>query len=129
MLQTVDGQAHPVTATAFAQLIAARLQRPRMIVLNSCYSEPLAQALRPFVDIVVGMRSKIENSIAHIFAAQLYRALANGDAIGPAFNTACAALGVHNLSHDDQPRLSLRNSIDQWSYRLLDGSPIAERAT
>lgn len=119
LLQTADGATHPVLPEALASLIAARPRRPRLVVLNCCYSAILANALRPHVDAVVGMRDEVDDDAARQFAVQLYRALAQRDSLTTAFDTARAALRVHNLPADHLPQLSLRNSVDPARYRLF----------
>lgn len=119
MLQTDEGQVHLVTPEALAELIAARPRRPRMIVLNACYSAAMARSLAPLVDVVVGMRGAVADDAARRFAVELYRAIAHGDAIKTAFDTARAALRVYNLPNDDMPQLSVRAGLDARTYRLL----------
>ncbi|MFY0538207.1 CHAT domain-containing protein [Nannocystis pusilla] len=119
LLQTADGGAHPVAPAALAKLIAARPWRPRLVVLNCCYSAILANALRPHVDAVVGMRGEVPDEAARQFAVQLYRALAQRDSLATAFDTARAALMVHNLAADHLPQLTVRSDVDPHRYRLF----------
>lgn len=120
LLQTADGGAHPVAPAALAKLIAARPWRPRLVVLNCCYSAILANALRPHVDAVVGMRGEVPDEAARQFAVQLYRALAQRDSLAAAFDTARAALMVHNLAADHLPQLTVRSDVDPHRYRLFE---------
>lgn len=119
LLQTIDGRAHSVSPDALAALIASRPRRPRVIFLNCCFSAAMANALLPLVDVVIGMRDAVEDEAARELAVQFYRASAHGDAIKTAFDTACAALQVYNLSNDDLPQLSVRDGIDRRTYCLL----------
>jgi hypothetical protein len=118
LLQTVEGTAHPVTPDALAALLGARPQRPRMIVLNACYSVVMAQALLPLVDAVIGMRAAVEDVAARAFAVEFYRAIGHEYPIKRAFDAARAALRVHNLANDDLPQLDVRG-IDARTYRLI----------
>lgn len=119
LLETADGAAHPVVPSAFARLLAARPSRPRVVVLNACYSAVMAKALVMCVDVVVGMRSDVADVSAREFAVQLYRALAHGDAMAAAFDTAQAALGIHNPLAEDLPQLSVRPGVDTRTLHLL----------
>jgi hypothetical protein len=119
LLEAADGQAHPVPPEALADLIAARPRRPRVIVLNACFSAVMAKALVPLVDAVVGMRSAVDDAAARQFAVQFYRALAHGDSLQSAFDTARAALRVHNLPSEDLPQLSMRGGLDARQVHLL----------
>lgn len=119
LLETRDGNSHPVAPEALARLLGARPKRPRVVVLNACYSVAMANALISVVDVVVGMHGAVADSAAREFSTQFYRALGHGHAISSAFATAHAALGVHNLLADDTPQLSVRNGVDPREYRLL----------
>lgn len=119
LLETRDGLNHPIAPEALARLIGARPNRPRIVVLNACYSVAMASALVSVVDVVVGMHGAVADSAAREFAVQFYRALGHGDAIASAFATAHAALRVHNMLSDDAPQLSVRSGVDPREYRLL----------
>jgi hypothetical protein len=118
LLEQLDGSPHPVRPEALAGLLGARARRPRMIVLNACYSVLMARALLPLVDAVIGMRAAVEDTAARTFAVQLYRALGHRVPLQEAFDLARAALGVHNLGHEDMPQLDVRG-VDPRTYRLL----------
>lgn len=120
-LQVSDGRAHPVAPEALADLVAARPreQRPRLVILNACYSAAAAKALCPFVDAVVGMRSAVADEAALRFVVQFYRALAHRDSLQTALDTARAALRVFNLPGHDMPQLTVRGDLDPRTYVLL----------
>lgn len=118
LLETKDGLNHPIAPEALARLLGARPNRPRIVVLNACYSVAMANALVSVVDVVVGMHGAVADTAAREFAAQFYRALGHGTTIASAFATAHAALGVHNLLSDEAPQLSVRNGVDAREYRL-----------
>ncbi|PCC70125.1 CHAT domain-containing protein [Nannocystis exedens] len=119
LLQTAEGGAHPVAPAALAGLVAARPWKPRLVVLNCCYSAVLANALRPHVDAVIGMRDEVPDDVGRRFAVQLYRALAQRDSLATAFDTARAALRVYNLAADHLPQLTVRGAVDPQRYRLF----------
>lgn len=121
LLEARGGAAHPVDPEALAGLIAARPEksRPRLVVLNACYSAAAAKAMVQHVDAVVGMRSAVVDVVAQRFAVQFYRALAHRDSLQTAIDTARAALRVFNLPGDDLPQLSVRGDRDPRTYVLL----------
>lgn len=118
LLQALDGSSHPVKPDALAALLGARQRRPRVIMLNACYSVMMARALLPLVDAVIGMRDVVEDTAAGTFAAEFYRAVGHEYPLQVAFDTARAALRVHNLANDDVPQLDVRG-IDPRTYRLI----------
>lgn len=72
-----EGQgAHVVDGEALAQLFKLFRDTVRCVVLNACWSEPQARAIRRHVPAVIGMRSRIEDDTAIAFSAGFYKAIA-----------------------------------------------------
>lgn len=85
----------------------------RMIVLNACYSQVQAEAIRQKIDFVVGMADSIGDDAARIFAAAFYRGLAFGRSIQTAFDLGISELKLHRLeSEDSTPVLLIRDGAD-----------------
>ncbi len=64
-----------------------------LVVLNSCFSQPLAEALSEVVDVVVGTGDAIRDKAAVEFAKAFYHSLASGKSVHTSF-----ALGVNALN-------------------------------
>jgi hypothetical protein len=118
LLQTAEGAPHPLTPAALAALLAARQERPRVVVLNACYSVIMAQALLPLADAVIGMRDAVEDAAARTFAVEFYKAIGHGRPLQEAFELARASLLVYGLGNDDLPQLEARG-CDPRTYRLI----------
>lgn len=118
LLQTPEGAPHPLTPAALAALLAARQKRPRVAVLNACYSVMMARALLPLVDAVIGMRDAVEDAAARTFAVEFYKAIGHGRPLQEAFELARASLLVYGLGNDDLPQVEVRE-CDPWTYRLI----------
>lgn len=65
-----------------------------LVVLNSCFSQPLAEQLTEVVDVVVGTSSAIADNAAIEFSKAFYRGLANGESVHTAFSLGVNALDL-----------------------------------
>ena len=72
MFDGADGRGHVVTSEAFVQTLAAAGPQVRLVVLNACFTEPMARALLAHVDCVVGMSGAIHDDAARNFAIGFY---------------------------------------------------------
>jgi hypothetical protein len=61
-----------VSARALTQMIGSAAPSTRIVVLNACYSDVAAEALRGVVDCVVGMRGAFSDAAARSFAVGFY---------------------------------------------------------
>jgi hypothetical protein len=82
----------PIAVDGLAKLFAAYAGRVRLIVLNACYSDALAEALIEHVDVVIGMPHTIDDDAAILFAPTFYQQLAGGQSIQTAYEVARALL-------------------------------------
>jgi hypothetical protein len=87
------------------RVFAAARGRIRCVVLNSCYSEPAAQALAQVVGCVVGMSDAIEDAAAIRFSGSFYNALGYGLSVKSAFDLAMGQIAMAGLRTSDVPRL------------------------
>ncbi|TMQ07326.1 MAG: hypothetical protein E6J90_22810 [Deltaproteobacteria bacterium] len=78
------------------------------MVLNACYSAPIAEALLPHVDCVVDMTGAIHDNAARNFAIGFYGGLGEHQSIAAAFEQGKAAVSLDGLSRSD-------NSKRLWS--------------
>jgi CHAT domain-containing protein len=101
-----------VTARALAMLIKSAAPSARVVVLNACYSEAQADALRTVVDCVVGMTGAIRDDAARSFAVGFYRALGNRRSVGNAVEHAVATLAAKQLPDEQLPRCRTRGGVD-----------------
>ena len=115
-------QSRHVLAPALTAMIASAAPTVRVVVLNACYSETVAEALCRKVDCVVGMRSAIGDDAARSFAVCFYRALGYRRSVGNAVEQADAALAAQGL---DRPICRTRTGItaDQIVLTGLDRRP------
>jgi len=69
-----------------------------LVVLNSCYSESQAVAVRGAVRAVVGTTEVVEDEAARRFTVAFYRSVGNGLSIREAFRDGTDAVALHGLN-------------------------------
>jgi hypothetical protein len=107
-----------VTARALTLMIGSAAASARVVVLNACFSEPQAEAVRSVVDCVVGMAGAIGNAAARSFAVGFYRALGNRRSVGNAVDQAVAVLAAKGMPDETLPRCVTRDGIDRYQVIL-----------
>jgi hypothetical protein len=118
-----QGLSRPLPINAIKAAFQSLSQPCKIIVLNSCYSEKLSDALKEVVEYAtIGMCKPINDRSAISFAAQFYQALGFGCCLNEAFKQAKAALLLEGLSGNTIPTLVCRNGQDPNEIFLLDGA-------
>ncbi|WP_437299123.1 CHAT domain-containing protein [Sorangium sp. So ce426] len=120
VLEDSEGGIAFVDKGALSDLIGILGDNLQMVVLNACYSEPLAEALTQHVACAVGMHEPIGDLAATEFAASFYRALGFGRTVDEAFRLGCSALRLHQIPEDRIPRLKVKAGVDAASLRLVE---------
>jgi CHAT domain len=124
-LQDEHRQQQHVRARALAQMIGSAAPSARLVVLNACFSDPAAEALRNMVDCVVGMSGAIGDDAARSFAVGFYRALGHRRSVGNAFDQAVATLAGKRLPGEHLPVCRTRDGVSAAQVTLpqLDPPP------
>jgi len=78
------------------------------VVFNSCYSEEQANAIKPFVNYVIGMNTAIDDTTAIRFASIFYKSYTKHQNIKLAFNKTMMLLEMEKRYGKDTPVL-IRN--------------------
>jgi len=105
-----EGSPQYVNERALAKMIASASPTTRVVVLNACYGDVVAEALRREVDCVVGMTGLLHDTAARSFAVAFYRALGNRRSVGNALAQAIATLDAKQQT-DAHPVCASRESI------------------
>ncbi|WP_437758314.1 CHAT domain-containing protein [Sorangium sp. So ce1389] len=119
-LEDSEGGIAFVDKGALSDLIGILRDNLQMVVLNACYSEPLAEALTQHVACAVGMHQPIGDLAATEFAASFYRALGFGRTVDEAFRLGCSALRLHQIPEHEIPRLKVKAGVDAAALRLVE---------
>jgi hypothetical protein len=120
-LQDEHGAPQLVTGRALTMMIKSAAASARVVVLNACYSDDQADALRGVADCVIGMTGAIHDDAARSFAVGFYRALGNRRSVGNAVDQAIATLAAKQLPDEHLPRCRTRDGVD--AYRIMLGAP------
>jgi hypothetical protein len=102
---TATGESRVVTPEAIAQTFGSVDVAVRVVLLNACYSAPIAEALLTHVDCVVGMTGAIHDDAARSFAIGFYGGLGEHESVAAAFAQGRAAIHLDGLRDADQPQL------------------------
>jgi hypothetical protein len=137
---THDGGPQRIRPEGLAQLFESYAHQVRLVLLNACYSDALAEALTEHVDVVVGMTHAIADEAAIQFAPAFYQQLAGGQSVQTAFEVARGVLlgalpGTAALSRDvvqpgaaaedALPRMRVRTGVDAASMVFATGEAAA----
>jgi hypothetical protein len=112
-LEDEQGQPHPVSATAIANLFELFADQIHCVVLNSCYSERQADAIMRHIPYVIGMNAAIGDKAAIKFAVGFYDALGSGRSIEFAHKIGCSAIELDGLGEQLTPILKLGHRAAQ----------------
>jgi len=86
ILQDEYGARKIVTREALESLFKEFKDRIKCVILNACYSELQATAIKSFVPIVIGMKEELDDEAAIAFSTGFYQAIGAGKNIPTAFN-------------------------------------------
>jgi hypothetical protein len=92
----------------------------RLVVLNACFSNALADLLVAHIDCVVGMSDAVSDNAAILFAQALYGALFDGATVADSFATSLAAVKARYRDEAHVPVLGLKAGVDASKVRLLE---------
>jgi hypothetical protein len=91
-----DGETTSVDSETLSKLFELFSKRGlECVILNACDTEPLADAIKNYIDFVVGMNQAIEDKAAIEFAMGFYDGLGGGMSYEEAFTLGCAAIPKH----------------------------------
>jgi WD40 repeat protein len=117
------GGARIVSPAAIAQTLEAAGPSVRVIVLNACFTVPMAEALLTHVDCVVGMSGSIHDEAARAFAVGFYGGLGEHESIEAAFQQGRAAIHLEGLLDFEHPQLKVREGFAPTELILAAVAP------
>jgi tetratricopeptide (TPR) repeat protein len=106
------GNAVPIRPSALAELFRILGDSIRCVVLNACYSEHQAEAIRRHVDCVVGMSGAIKDGASIAFSGAFYETLGFGRPVKTAFELGKNQIDLTGLLDADVPKLLVREGVD-----------------
>jgi len=118
LLEDLWGNAQLVAPKVLASVLGRLSQRPRIVVLNACYSNELASPLVEVVEAVVGMSDSVGDNQAIAFAAGFYGGLSFGRNLVDAFEDGRSQIPLANLPGELVPQLLCRAGVTPDSIRF-----------
>lgn len=103
LLESPTGGSESIPKPSMLRLLKALTDNLRMVFLNGCDTDQLAQAIPPNIDLAIGMRKPITDKAAIDFSVGFYEALAFGKPVANAFDAALS--GLDRLAEDRTPEL------------------------
>jgi Protein kinase domain len=125
--QDAIGGAHAVSPEAIAQTVGAAGVSVKLVVLNACFTEPIAEALMAHVDCIVGMSGSIRDDAARNFSIGFYGGLGEHESIATAFEHGRAAISLAGLPDAARLRLQVRDGVDASQLILAATGPAVRR--
>jgi hypothetical protein len=112
------GKTARVSFQSFTRLLT-RSTSLHCVVLNACYTQPLAEAIAQHIDCVIGMHEDLSENTAEIFSHGFYQALASGESVGKAFRWACSEIELIDVSESLRPRIHWRPGVNPDALFLV----------
>jgi len=119
------GLARTVAVSTIARLFEVLGKDIRCVVLNACYSQVQAEAIRDHVDCVVGMTDFIDDPAAVAFASSFYLALGYGESAKAAFDLGCNQIDLSGLTGASLPILLHRPAVDPATVKVGPGGGVS----
>jgi hypothetical protein len=111
-------KAQAVSIPAIANLFGLLGAGIQCVVLNACYSQRQAEAIRQHVDCVIGMSDAIPNKAAVAFASSFYLALGHGQSVKAAAGLGANQIELIGVHGDHLPVLLFRDGVDPAAVRV-----------
>lgn len=112
LMEDEHGSACPVPVDALQALFAILGKGIGCVVLNACYSQSQADAIRAHVPCVIGMQKAIADRAAIAFSSSFYLALGHGQSVAESFELGRLQIKLAGNSGNDAPVLSCQPGID-----------------
>ena len=119
VLVGTDGKSILVSKQAIISLFSALKDNIRVVVLNTCHSQSLSQAISEVIDCTIGMNTSISDTAAITFASSFYRAIGFGHSIQNAFEQGKAALQMEGIPEATSPEMFHKKGVDPAQLILI----------
>jgi len=104
-----SGRLLPIRPDALAALFEQFSSQVNCVILNACFSETQAEAIRSHIDYVIGMNKAVGDRAAIAFAIGFYQALGAGRSIADAYKLGCVQIRLHGIDEHLTPVLLRRD--------------------
>ncbi len=115
MFEDNEGGACTVPTVALGRLFSILGAGISCVVLNACYSEAQADAIRAHIPCVIGMRTQIPDKAAIAFSSSFYLGLGHACSVQAAFDLGCVQIELAGIGDGDAPILLCKPGTDPRS--------------
>ncbi|MFF8424450.1 hypothetical protein ACF07Y_04735 [Streptomyces sp. NPDC016566] len=105
--------------TVLGDLLAAAGKKVRLVVLNACGTDLIAQDLAEVTGCAIGYPAKVSDRMAITFATQFYRCVGAGIPVGPAHEAARAVIRMYGADENELPILRHSPAVNMDALHLL----------
>ncbi len=105
VFEDIDGQVKLIGGEDLADLFDLFSDRIECVVLNACFSQTQAEAIRQKIQYVIGMNQSIGDRAAIEFAVGFYAAIGAGESYELAFKLGRNAIRLAGISEHHTPQL------------------------
>ena len=119
IVEDLTNNSHPISREALGKLFSILKDNICCVILNTCYSEPQAQAIVLSVDCVIGTSTVINDNAAISFSSSFYQALGYGRTIKEAFDLGCLEIDLEHFREQNILKLLTRDGFDPASFYLF----------
>ena len=123
-LENEGGQTQFVSSESLADLFKLLNKSVECVVLNTCYSEVLAEAIHQHINCVIGMNKAISDNAAIKFTTGFYTALFNSNNYQDSFHFARNAIDLNSIPESQTPQIKIKDI----SKNLLDPNSIDNKS-
>lgn len=120
LLESVDGSAKEIDRRAMGSIFDTYKKRVKAVVLNSCYSDELAEEIAKSVDVVIGMQEEIGIEAAVRFSVGFYRGVAARECFQQCFQMAKTEIAMEMIPESHLPILHTRPGVEAYKVFALD---------
>lgn len=118
-LCAADGTFKPIQPEALAGLMRVLGKQVQVALINACYSQAQAEAIRAHVPCAIGMNDEVGDDVAIVFAAAFYSAIAFGKDVQSAYDQAIVEVQMEDFSSASIPELLVKPGVDASQIRLV----------
>lgn len=109
---TEDNLPEFITKETLKSLLQVLRDNIKIVVLNSCFSDPIAESLTEIVDCTIGMTTEVDDRAAATFAASFYQGIGYSRSIQEAFELGRVTLMQYFPDEKATPRLRMKVGVD-----------------
>jgi len=114
-----DGGDAPLITEGLADLLAAAGSKIRLVVINACGTDLIAQELAKVTGCAIGYPGRVPDQVAITFATQFYRCVGAGMPVGPAYRASAAVIRMYGAAEHEIPVLYSIAEADPDTLHLL----------